>query len=293
MLFKGSGVALVTPFINEEINYEKLAELIEFNINSKTDALIILGTTGENVCLSDVEKMQIIDFTVNVVNKRIPVIVGTGCSSTKKTIELSLYAKEAGADGLLIVTPYYNKPSQQGLFYHYLEISKHVDLPIILYNVPSRTSVNLTAETVIKLSKLYNIVGIKEASGDLFQIQTIIKNVSPDFGIYSGNDDQLLDILRLGGHGVISVTANLFPEKVSNIIKNYFNGNVEEAEKEFQGLRNINQILFIESNPVPVKTAMNLLGYNVGGVRLPLFNLSEKNLNVLILTLKDLGLEVN
>lgn len=292
MLFKGSGVALVTPFINEEVNYEKLAQLIEIHINSKTDALIILGTTGENVCLSDEEKMQIIDFTVNAVNKRIPVIVGTGCSSTKKTIELSLYAKVAGADGLLIVTPYYNKPSQQGLFYHFLEISKHIDLPIILYNVPSRTSVNLAADTVIKLSKLYNIVGIKEASGDLFQIQTIINNVNPEFGIYSGNDDQLLDILRLGGHGVISVTANLFPEKVSNIVSNYLSKNIEESEKEFQELRNINQILFIETNPVPVKTAMNLLGYNVGGVRLPLVDLSEKNLNVLVLTLKELGLEV-
>lgn len=293
MLFKGSGVALVTPFINEEVNYEKLAQLIEIHVNSKTDALIILGTTGENVCLSDEEKMQIIDFTVNAVNKRIPVIVGTGCSSTKKTIELSLYAKAAGADGLLIVTPYYNKPSQQGLFYHFLEISKHVDLPIILYNVPSRTSVNLAADTVIKLSKLYNIVGIKEASGDLFQIQTIINNVNPEFGIYSGNDDQLLDILRLGGHGVISVTANLFPEKVSNIVSNYLSKNIEESEKEFQELRNINQILFIETNPVPVKTAMNLLGYNVGGVRLPLVDLSEKNLNVLVLTLKELGLEVS
>lgn len=292
MLFKGSGVALVTPFINEEVNYEKLAQLIEIHVNSKTDALIILGTTGENVCLSDEEKMQIIDFTVNAVNKRIPVIVGTGCSSTKKTIELSLYAKAAGADGLLIVTPYYNKPSQQGLFYHFLEISKHVDLPIILYNVPSRTSVNLAADTVIKLSKLYNIVGIKEASGDLFQIQTIINNVNPEFGIYSGNDDQLLDILRLGGYGVISVTANLFPEKVSNIVSNYLSKNIEESEKEFQELRNINQILFIETNPVPVKTAMNLLGYNVGGVRLPLVDLSEKNLNVLVLTLKELGLEV-
>ena len=289
MLFKGLGVALITPFINGEVNYEKLGELIEFQIKAKTDALIILGTTAENVCLTDEEKKKIIDFSIKLVNKKIPVIVGCGSPNTKYTINLANYAHHAGADGLLIVTPYYNKPSAEGLYQHYFEIAKSVDLPIIIYNVPSRTGVNLNDELVIRLAKLKNIVGIKEASGDLIQVNKIINETKEDFYLYSGNDGQTLDILKLGGKGVISVTGNIFPNKINRIIKNYFQGKTELAKKQFDKLSNINQILFIETNPVPIKAAMNLLGFNVGGVRLPLVELSSKNLNVLRLCLQDMG----
>ena len=295
MIFKGSGVALVTPFVNNEVNYEKLGELIEFQIRSKTDALTILGTTGENICLSDEEKKKVIAFSINKANKRIPVIIGTGSPNTEAVIELSKYSEYKGADGLLIVTPYYNKPSQKGLYEHYKKIANSVNLPIILYNVPSRTSVGLTAETVIELSKIDNIVGIKEASGDLLNINKIINYTDKEFHVYSGNDDQVLDILKLGSRGVISVTANLLPRVIHDIVTNYLNGKKKEAEEEFKKLRNINQILFIETNPVPIKAAMNLCGMNVGTTRLPLVGMSEKNLRILELCLKDLveyGIEV-
>lgn len=289
MIFRGSGVALVTPFVNNKVNYEKLEELIEFQITSGTDALIILGTTGENVCLSMEEKKKIISFTIARVKKRIPVIVGTGSPNTEAVIELSKYAEYKDADGLLIVTPYYNKPSQKGLYEHYKKIADSTNLSIILYNVPSRTSVNLSTDTIIELSKIENIVGIKEANGDLLSINRIINNTKPNFYVYSGNDDQVLDILKLGGKGVISVTANLIPAVIQRIVYNHLKGDKTKAVEEFNNIRNINQILFIETNPVPIKTAMNLVGMNVGPTRLPLVEMSEKNLEILKLCLRDLS----
>ncbi|MCK9471377.1 MAG: 4-hydroxy-tetrahydrodipicolinate synthase [Bacilli bacterium] len=292
MIFKGLGVALVTPFINNEVNYEMLKDLIEMQIAANVDSIIILGTTGENVTLSLDEKHKVIDFSIDCINGRVPVIIGTGGPNTLEVIEISNYAKTKGANGLLIVTPYYNKPTQAGLYQHYLEITKNVDLPIILYNVPSRTGVNLNSETVIELAKIENIVGIKEASGDLLQIIKIINDTDKNFYVYSGNDDQTLDILKLGGMGVISVTANLVPRMFKTIIDLYFSNELEKAEKEFSLLRNLNQILFIEPNPVPIKAALNLIGIDVGGVRLPLVELSNKNKNVLKLCLDELGLEM-
>lgn len=291
-MFKGVGVALVTPFINNEVNYNKFAELIERQISSGADALIVLGTTGESSCISDEEKLKIIDFSISLAKGRVPVIIGTGSPCTRKTIELSNYATKVGADGLLIVTPYYNKPSQRGLIAHYTEIACNVDNNIILYNVPSRTNVNLTSDTVIELSKIKNIVGIKEASGDLMQINRIIKNVDKNFYVYSGNDDQTIDILKLGGVGVISVCSNLISKEFGRIVHSYLNGKIEESKNEFEKYRNLLQILFVETNPVPIKAALNLLGYNVGKTRLPLVGLSEKNLEILKVCLRDLGYEV-
>jgi len=290
VIFKGVGVALVTPFLNDEINFPKLAELIEMQISNKTDAIIILGSTAECSTLTDEEKIKIIDFTLDVVNRRIPVIVGTGTPSTKKTIELSKYATKKGADSLLIVTPYYNKPNQRGLYAHYEKIAKEVDNNIILYNVPSRTNVNLSSDVVIELTRFKNIVGIKEASGDLLQINRIIQNTRKDFAVYSGNDDQTLDILKLGGVGVISVIANFLPKEFGEIIHAYLDGDYEKCKEGFNKFRTLMQLLFIETNPVPVKEVMNLLGYDVGLTRLPLVPLSEKSKTIIKQCLIDLGL---
>lgn len=290
-MFKGVGVALVTPFINNQVNFEKLDELIQMQLDSNIDALIILGTTAESSTLSDDEKKQIIDFSITKVNKKVPVIVGTGSPDTRKTIELSNYATNKGADGLLIVTPYYNKPNQRGLIAHYSEIASKVNNKIILYNVPSRTNVNLTSDTVIYLSKIDNIVGIKEASGDLFQIKQIIKNTADDFYVYSGNDDQTLDILKLGGVGVISVCANIIPRKLKKIVHEYLDGNLEKSKSEFEKYRTLMQLLFIETNPSPIKEALNYLGHNVGSPRLPLVELSDKNKEVLRKCLINLTME--
>lgn len=289
-MFKGVGVALVTPFLNNQVNFEKLEKLIQLQLESNIDALVILGTTAECSTLSDEEKKKIIDFTIKKVNKKVPVIIGTGSPDTRKTIELSNYATDKGADGLLIVTPYYNKPNQRGLIAHYTEIAKSVNNKIILYNVPSRTNVNLTSDTVIQLSKIDNIVGIKEASGDLFQIKQIIENTD-DFYVYSGNDDQTLDILKLGGVGVISVCANIIPKQLCKIVHDYLDGNIKESKDNFERYRTLMQLLFIETNPTPIKEALNYLGFDVGIPRLPLVELSEKNKEVLRKCLYNLIME--
>ncbi len=222
MTFKGSGVALVTPFTGKKVNYEVLQSLLDFHLKEKTDFLVILGSTAEAATLSINEKKQIIDFVIPYINHRIPVVVGTGSNDTRQTISFSKYAKNAGADGLLVVTPYYNKPTQKGLIAHYKAVAKSVDLPIIVYNVPGRTGVNMTPETNLELSKIKNIYGNKEASGDLNQIKRIIEIVPKDYVIFSGNDDQLLDVLKLGGKGIISVSANIIPGVIQQQIKDYF-----------------------------------------------------------------------
>lgn len=290
MLFKGSGVALITPFDeNNNVNYKKIDELIKFHIKNNTDAIIVCGTTGESSTLSTDEKKELIKHVVKKVNKKIPVIAGTGSNNTQIAIEMSMYAESVGADGLLIVTPYYNKCTQEGLYKHYKKIANNTSLPIILYNVPNRTSVNISVDTVLKLSKIKNIVGIKEASSDISQISQIISKVDKDFLVYSGNDDQILPILSLGGSGVISVLANIYPKEVHDLCYNYFNNNIKESRNLQFKFLNLIKSLFIEVNPIPIKEAMNILKYDVGTCRLPLCKMSTKNKKILEKNISNLN----
>lgn len=288
-MFKGSGVAIVTPFDkNNKINYGVLKELIEFQIKNSTDAIIVCGTTGESSTLSKEEKKEVIKFTVDVVKKRIPVIAGTGSNNTEDAIMLSKYAETIGADGLLLVTPYYNKCTQEGLYLHYKKIAENVNIPIILYNVPSRTCVNIEVNTLLKLSKIKNIVGVKEASSNISQITNILSKVDKNFLVYSGNDDQILPILSLGGSGVISVLANIYPRETHDICYEFFNGNIEKSrELQFKYLETAKN-LFTEVNPIPVKEALNYLNFNVGSCRLPLSKINDKNKEKLIASINKI-----
>lgn len=278
MLFEGSGVALVTPF-NEDlsINYDKLKELIHFHLENNTDAIILCGTTGESATLSIDEFKEIISFTVKEVNKKIPVIVGSGSNNTSIAVKKSVIAQELGADGLLVVTPYYNKCTDDGLYLHYKEINDNVNIPIILYNVPSRTCVNINMDVLIKLSKLKNIRALKEACPDLSRVSKELLQLPNDFYIYSGNDDLTLPILSLGGKGVISVIANIYPSQMHNLCKSCFNNNFKEARKIHFNNLNLMNLLFCDVNPVPIKSAMNIMGYNVGKCRLPLGDINVDN----------------
>ena len=276
MLFEGSGVALVTPFKkNGEIDFKRLGELIEFHIENDTDALIVCGTTGESATMTHEEKYAIFDYTVKKVNGRIPVIAGTGTNNTKDAVEMSMMAEVIGVDGLLVVTPYYNKATQEGLIAHYAEIASSVKLPIIVYNVPSRTGLNIKADTILELSKISNIVGIKEASGDISQILEIASKVPEDFYIYSGNDDQIVPIMSLGGKGVISVLANVFPKETHDMCEAYKTGDVKKALELQIKYANCIKLLFSEVNPIPVKAAMKELGFDCGNPRLPLTPMSK------------------
>jgi len=279
-LFTGSGVAIVTPFKENEVDYEAFRRLIEWHIKEKTDAIIVFGTTGESATLSVEEKKKIVEFAVKTANKKTQIIAGTGTNDTRVSIELSIFAEKVGADGLLLITPYYNKPTQRGLYAHFKAISEHVNIPIILYNVPSRTGVNLLPETVLELSKISQIKAIKEASADISQIAKVIELVPKNFIVYSGNDDQTLPILALGGKGVISVTANITPRLIHDQVIGYLNGE-ENSVKSFLRTRELHQVMFIESNPVPAKTALNLMGLIEKDVRLPLVQLEDKNLEIL------------
>ena len=280
-LFTGSGVALITPFNDKnEINFEKLRELLEFHIANKTDAVIVTGTTGESSTMTDEEKLAVIKFSVETVNKRIPVIAGTGSNNTKHAVEMSIKAQKLGADGLLVVTPYYNKGNENGIYNHYKIIAENVDIPVILYNVPGRTGVNLSINLLKKLAQIKNITAIKEASGNISYAAEIAREV-PELDIYSGNDDMTVPLLSLGGKGVISVSANIIPETVHNMTYAFFerdNDTARELQLKYNDLVNA---LFIEVNPVPVKEAMNFLGYDVGECRLPLGKMSEENKNTL------------
>ena len=288
--FIGSGVALITPFLdNGTVNYNVLEELIEYHIANGTDAIIICGTTGEPSTMTESEKKEVIRFTVEKVNKRIPVIAGTGSNSTRVAIEMSKYAESIGADGLLVVTPYYNKTTQKGLVEHYATIAKNVNIPIIMYNVPSRTGLNLNPSTVHELSKIQNIVAIKEASGNFSQIAEIATLCGDNIYIYSGNDDQIVPILSLGGIGVISVLANVAPNETHQIVEKYLNGNVEESRNlQLKYIPLINA-LFSEVNPIPVKEAVNLIGFKAGKVRLPLVEISGNNKDKIIEEMKILN----
>ena len=278
----GSGVALITPFLeNGDINYKKLEELILYHIVNKTDFLVPCGTTGESSTLSNEEKKEMIKFVVEKTNKKLPVIAGTGSNNTKIAIEMSKYAKDIGADGVLVVTPYYNKCNSLGLYNHYKKIAEAIyPLPLILYNVPSRTCVDIPIDIVVELSKISNIIGIKEANTSLSRISEIIQKTHKNFKVFSGNDDLTLPILALGGNGVISVAANIIPDKMHYLVKN---NDINIHNKYFQ----LMQALFLDVNPIMIKEAMNILGYNVGNTRLPLDNTKNENIEILKQILKE------
>lgn len=280
-IFKGSGVAIVTPFNDDGVNLSKLKELIEWHIASGTDAIIICGTTGEASTMSEDERKEAIKFTVDTVNKRIPVIAGTGSNNTAAAVSMSKWAESIGADGLLVITPYYNKTTQKGLIEHYKAISSNVNTPIIIYNVPSRTGLNVQPETLKELCNIPNICAVKEASGNISQIAKIKALVRDKLDIYSGNDDQVIPIMSLGGIGVISVLANIIPKDVHEMCMAYLNGDTDKALKLQLDTLALTNALFIETNPIPIKTAMNLMGMQVGKLRLPLCSMSEKDLDIL------------
>ena len=276
-IFKGCGTAIVTPFTKDGINFDEFKRLIEFQIKNEVDAIIVCGTTGESSTMTQEEKKAIIKFAIDTVAKRTKVIIGTGSNNTKASVEMSKYAEKVGADALLVVTPYYNKTTQKGLIAHYTEIAKAVSLPIIMYSVPSRTGVNILPETCFELSKIENIVAIKEASGNISQVAKIASLCKENLDIYSGNDDQIIPILSLGGKGVISVLSNIMPKYTHDMTMKYFKGEENEATKMQLDVIDLIDSLFAEVNPIPVKHALNLMGYNFGIPRLPLIELSDKN----------------
>lgn len=277
----GTYTALITPFKNNKVDYVKLEELIEFQIKNKIDGIVVCGTTGESATLSDKEKRKIIKFAVEVVNGRVPVIAGTGSNDTRHAIELSKYAERVGADSLLIVTPYYNKTSQKGLVEHFKAIANSVTIPIIMYNVPSRTGLNMLPDTVAKLASIENIVGLKEASNNFSQILEIISKVPKNFSVLSGNDDSIVPLLSIGGTGVISVLSNIFPKETSDMCRAFFNNETKYAKDLQIKFANIISLLFKETNPMPVKAAMNILGFNVGLPRLPLTSVMNDTYDLL------------
>ena len=282
IVFKGSGVAVITPFINgANIDYPALERILNYQVENGTDAVIICGTTGESSTLTDTEHRNAISFAVKTVAGRIPVIAGTGSNDTAYFLDLSRYAAEAGADALLAVTPYYNKCSQSGLVKHFEYVADHVDIPMILYNVPSRTGVNIQPETCAELAKHPNIVAIKEASGNISQIMRTAYLCGDDLRIYSGNDDQIVPILALGGIGVISVLANVLPRETHSICDLWFNGKHSESLAMQLRYHPLIEALFCDVNPIPAKEAMFMLGWCDGSLRMPLTRISGKNEDLL------------
>ena len=290
-IFTGAGVAIVTPMNDDgSVNYDALADLIDFEIENKIDAIISCGTTGESATLSGEEHVDVIKFTIEHTGGRVPVIAGTGSNDTKYAIELSQEAETLGADGLLMVTPYYNKTSQRGLVAHFGMVAENVKAPIILYSVQSRTGVNIAPETAFELSKYENIVAIKEASGNISQVAKIKALCGDNLDIYSGNDDQIVPLLSLGGKGVISVLANVAPEVAHNICQYYFDGKVKESmELQLEYLDLCND-LFIDVNPIPVKEALNMMGMKAGPCRMPLYEMTEAAKEKLGATMSKHGL---
>ncbi len=291
-IFKGAGVAIITPFNDDySVNYDKLGEIIEEQIAGGTDSIIICGTTGEASTLTHEEHLECIRYTVDKVKGRIPVIAGTGSNCTETAIYLSQNARDYGADALLIVTPYYNKATQNGLVDHYTMIAKSVDIPIIMYNVPSRTGCNILPETAAKIvNSVDNIVAIKEATGNISQVARLMALTEGKIDLYSGNDDQIVPLLSLGGKGVISVLSNVAPRQTHDICQAYFDGDVERATKLQLEAIPMCDALFCEVNPIPVKTAMNLMGKEVGPLRRPLSPMEKANEEKLIKAMKNYGL---
>lgn len=290
LLFEGAGTAIVTPFTDNGINFAKLEELIEFQIAQGIDSIISCGTTGEASTMPDEEHIEVIKFTVDTVNSRVPVIGGTGSNDTRHAIELTKRAEEVGADGILSVTPYYNKTTQKGLYEHFKVIAEAVNIPIILYNVPSRTGLNINPETMGMLSKIENIVGVKECN--LSQVGDTINLCGNDFTVYSGEDAQVLPLMALGGKGVISVMSNIAPKDIHSMAKKFLDGDMEGSRKIQLKALNLIKALFIEVNPIPIKAALNLMGMNVGKCRMPLVDISINNLEVLKKEMLSFGLLV-
>lgn len=290
-VFTGAGVAIVTPMFEDgSVNYDVLGQLIEYQIENGTDAIISCGTTGESATLDNQEHCDVLSYTIKKVNGRVPVVAGTGSNDTRYAVELSRHAQEAGADALLMVTPYYNKTSQTGLINHYHYVADRVDVPIILYNVPSRTGCNIQPTTYVELAKHPNIVATKEASGDISSIAKTISLCGDDLAVYSGNDDQVIPILSLGGKGVISVFSNIYPQKMHQICAEFFNGNTKKSRDMMLHYLDLMNGLFCDVNPIPVKEAMNMMGYQCGPCRMPLAPMSESAKVSLAALLKKHGL---
>lgn len=290
-VFTGAAVAIITPMKEDgSVNYDEFAKFIDFQIDNGTDAIVIVGTTGESSTLEIDEHNECIKWCIDYVNHRVPVIAGTGSNSTKTAIELSQEASKNGADALLLVTPYYNKTSQRGLIAHYTAIHDATDLPIILYNVPSRTGVNIAPETAYELSKLPRINGIKEASGNLDQVAKIHELCGDELNIWSGNDDQIYDLLERGGKGVISVLSNVAPQETHDIVATYLNGDKVASKALMDKYLKLAKAMFIDVNPIPVKEAVTLAGFNAGPCRLPLIEMDEKNKAYLKETMEEYGL---
>jgi 4-hydroxy-tetrahydrodipicolinate synthase len=289
-MFKGSMVAIVTPFKNGKVDEKALGDLIEFQIKNGTDVIVPCGTTGESATLSHEEHHRVVEFTVKTVNKRVPVVAGAGSNSTSETIDLANYAKKAGANGALLITPYYNKPTQEGLFQHFKKVTESVDIPIILYNVPGRTGVNMLPATVARLRAFKNIVGIKEATGDLKQISELIRLCGRDFDVISGDDFTTLPMLAIGGTGAISVTANIVPGDAAAMFDTFFAGKMEDALKYHFKMEPLHSLMFIETNPIPVKTSLSMMGKINEEFRLPLCAMTDANKDKLKKALQDYGL---
>lgn len=291
-VFTGSGVAIITPFNENGIDFESFGKIIDFHLENSTDAIIVCGTTGEAATMPDAEHLSAIEFTVKRVNGKIPVIAGTGSNDTVHGIKLSVEAEKLGADALLVVTPYYNKSNKQGLINHFKAIAGAVSLPIILYNVPSRTGMNIALDVLEELQSVENIVGIKEASGNMSYLMELAAKYGDRFDIYSGNDDIIVPVMSAGGKGVISVLANVLPKETHDICQLYLDGKCEESMRlQFKYLDLINS-LFCEVNPIPVKTAMNLMGMNGGILRMPLYEMAPANKERLIKDLKAAGVKL-
>ncbi|MGA1861687.1 4-hydroxy-tetrahydrodipicolinate synthase [Deferribacter thermophilus] len=291
-MFKGSIVAIVTPMKDGKVDEAKLRELVEFQIEKGTDGIVPCGTTGESATLTYEEHCQVIDIVIDQVKGRVPVIAGTGSNSTHETIFLTKHAKEAGADAALVITPYYNKPTQKGLYEHFKAVAEAVDIPIILYNVPGRTAVNMLPETVIELSKIKNIVGVKEASGSLDQAAEIIAGTDDSFALLSGEDSLTYPLLCLGAKGVISVATNIVPELMAELVDSFFAGDINKAKELHYKLFPLFKAIFFETNPIPVKKALYLMGLIEDEIRLPLVPMTEANTERLRKVLLDLGLSL-
>ncbi len=291
-VFTGAGVAIVTPFKEDgSVNYDKFAETIEDQIAGGTDAIIVCGTTGESACLSEEEHVDVIKFCIERVAHRIPVVAGTGSNCTDTAIHLSKDAEEYGADAILTVSPYYNKATQNGLYAHYKKIADSVKVPMILYNVPSRTGCNIAPDTVVRLCKdVSNIVGVKEASGNINQVAKLMSMADGNVDLYSGNDDQIIPLMSLGGIGVISVLSNVAPKQTHDICQKFFDGDIKGAAKAQLDAIPLIDALFCEVNPIPVKTALNLMGKEVGPLRMPLSPMEPQNVEKLKKAMKEYGI---
>ena len=291
-MFKGSMVAIVTPFKNngKDLDEQKLAELVNFQIKNGTSVIVPCGTTGESATLSIEEHERVIDICINTAAKRAKVMAGTGSNNTNEAIELTSHAKKVGADGALIITPYYNKPTQEGIYRHFKALSDAVDIPMIAYNIASRTGTNITPETMKRLSTLKNVIGVKEASGNLNQMAEIRDLCGEDFDLISGDDSLTLPVLAIGGCGVISVVANIVPKDVSDMVVSYMEGDTEKAKKLYYKMLPLVKAMFIETNPIPVKTAMGMMGMIEPALRLPMCEMSGENEKKLKEALKEYGL---